>query len=116
MFDGRVWGHWTSGRNWTVHVCGAVALEVRSVYGAWHCHAPRPPRQWVRIRWRRMVTERLEEDFILELTSSRVHAFLHDQTSTIDGRRNVTLHCSGILGARCPRTVCGAKRPSDLEG
>jgi len=104
VFDGRVWGHWTSGRNWTVHVCGAVALEVRSVYGAWHCHAPRPPRQWVRIRWRRMVTERLEEDFILDLTSSREHAFLHDQTSTIDGQRNVTLHCSGrALSENCPR-------------
>ena len=31
--------YWTSGQNWTVRVAGAVALEVRSVYGA--C-LPRP--------------------------------------------------------------------------
>jgi hypothetical protein len=79
------------------------------------CHAPRPPRQWARIRWRRMVTERLEEDFILDLASSRVHAFLHDQTSTIDGQRNVTLHCPENLDTR-PRTDREAKRPSVLEG
>lgn len=62
--------YWTSGQNWTSGArCGgggargAFSLHVQSMERA--CHAPRPPRQWARIRWRRMVTERLEEDFIL---------------------------------------------------
>jgi hypothetical protein len=97
-------GHWTklSGR------CTVRGGGARGAFSLWSVpatpHAPRPPRQWAGIRWRRMVTERLEEDFILDLTSSREHAFLHDQTSTIDGQRNVTLHCSGrALSENCPR-------------
>lgn len=72
-FDGRVWGPTGPLGLWTKldgarcgggGARGAFSLHVQSMERA--CHAPRPPRQWARIRWRRMVTERLEEDFILD--------------------------------------------------
>jgi hypothetical protein len=107
-------GHWTklSGR------CTVRGGGARGAFSLWSVpatpHAPRPPRQWAGIRWRRMVTERLEEDFILDLTSSREHAFLHDQTSTIDGLR-IMLRYTALRN--WTRVVRGAiTRPPVLEG